>query len=183
MLYASFTSKQACSAWKIMVSFGRWKGLQIGDWSSLMVLIHRMNGDIRLCTDFGALNMWKVSGFNCQPSKRWRAREMDPGFFSVLDYRSGYWQTPVAESLQLSMTFSLPFGRYCYQPFGSVSVPGVFRRVVSQLLGNIQGACCYLADMLIFAKPFPEHNAMLDQVLTQLQQAGIKMPAAKCSFE
>ena len=56
-------------------------------------------------------------------------------------------------------TFNTPFGRYEFKrmPFGIHSTSQVFHRRMSELLENVDGAVCYIDDIL--------HDARLKQVL------------------
>lgn len=139
------------------------------DWSSPMMIIYKKNGGIQLCTSFRTLTKYvKCEQFQLPIFKEVTCWASGFWIFSMLDYQSGYWQIPVVESSQLLLTFSMPFGRYWYQrlPFGLLSASEIFQSALSQLLHGMQGAHCYLDDILVFTKNLPEYNAVLDLVLT-----------------
>ena len=62
------------------------------------------------------------------------------------------------------------------------SAPGIFQRVVEQLLRGVTGVLFYLDDILITGSNEAEHRARLLEVLTILNNAGFKLRLDKCSF-
>ena len=91
-------------------------------------------------------------------------------FFTTLDCQGGFHQIPIAETRQLLLTFSTPFGRYCYQrlPFGFVSTPEVYQKIMHDLVADIDGAICYIDDLIVYGKTRDEHNAALECVMQRL---------------
>ena len=47
---------------------------------------------------------------------------------------------------------------------------------------NWKDCLVYLDDVIIFAKNLEEHNRGLDAALERLEDAGVKLNAAKCQF-
>ena len=60
--------------------------------------------------------------------------------------------------------------------------PGVFQRIMDNLLQGIQGVVVYLDDVLIMGKTEQEHLATLDTVLSRLKMDGLRLKKTKYSF-
>ena len=71
--------------------------------------------------------------------------------------------------------------RYTRLPFGVSSAPGIFQCVIESLLQGIKGVVIYLDDILITGAT--EGNLrMLDEVLSRLNKAGLRVKRSKCEF-
>ena len=67
-------------------------------------------------------------------------------------------------------------------PYGVTSAPRIFQSVMHKLLNGIPGVQCYLDDILLCSKSVNEHNEMLDNVLSRLVRAGVRVNKQKCLF-
>ena len=69
-------------------------------------------------------------------------------------------------------------------PFGLTNAQASFQRAMNSILYGLNWKDClvYLDDVIIFAKNLEEHNRRLDAVLERLEDAGVKLNAAKCQF-
>ena len=67
-------------------------------------------------------------------------------------------------------------------PFGVSSSPGIFQRIMEQLLQNIPMTVVYLDDILIAGRTHEEHDRYLATVLTRLQDARLRLKKEKCAF-
>ena len=67
------------------------------------------------------------------------------------------------------------FFKYNRLPFGVSCTPGIFQRVMDSLLKGIPGVVVYLDDILITRPSEEEHLSSLKQVLTRLQDAGLRL--------
>jgi hypothetical protein len=107
-------------------------------------------------------------------------------FATSLDLNMGYYHmllTPFSSSL---CTVVLPWGKYeyCRLPMGLCVSPDVFQEKMSDLMSGLEFARAYLDDLLIISTEtgFDKHLGKLEQVLTRLQQAGLKINAVKSFF-
>ena len=80
--------------------------------------------------------------------------------------------------------FSTPFGHFQYRtmPFGLTNAPATFQRLMNRIFGPKLGKdlLAYLDDIVIFSQDFESHLASLDEVLSLLEEAGLKCQPAKC---
>ncbi len=72
--------------------------------------------------------------------------------------------------------------QYTRLPFGISSAPGIFQRVLENVLQNIPGVVNYLDDILISRKSEEEHLLALEEVLKRLANSGLRVKMKKCEF-
>ena len=60
--------------------------------------------------------------------------------------------------------------------------PGIFQRVIESLLQGIEGVIAYLDDILITGNSEEAHLKALEEVLSHLEQAGLRVKQSKCTF-
>ena len=72
--------------------------------------------------------------------------------------------------------------RYTRLPFGISSAPGIFQRVIESILQGIDGVVVYLDDILITGASKEAHLKTLDEVLSRLDRAGLRVKKSKCEF-
>eukprot|EP00118_Oscarella_pearsei_P023104 m.272463 g.272463 ORF g.272463 m.272463 type:complete len:1311 (+) comp40563_c0_seq3:40-3972(+) len=155
------------------------------DWCSGMVLHPKPNGSLRICVDLTELNKWVKRERHILPSVEDSLAQLkDARVFSKLDANSGFWQIPLAEESVKLTTFITPYGRYCFNrlPFGITSAPEHFQKRMSRILEGLPGVICMMDDVMIFAATDQEHNDRLHKVLKRLEEAGLTLNEAKCSF-
>ena len=74
------------------------------------------------------------------------------------------------------------FFRYTRLPFGISAAPGIFLRVMDNILQGIPGVMVYLDDILITEPTVSEHLQSLETVLDRLTNAGLHIKKNKCTF-
>ena len=72
--------------------------------------------------------------------------------------------------------------RYTRLLFGIASAPRIFQRVMECVLHGISGVVVYLDDILITGETEEEHLQTLDEVLSRLDKAGLRVKCGKCEF-
>ena len=104
--------------------------------------------------------------------------------FTKLDLAHAYQQVPLDEESQELTTINTPKGLYRYTrlPFGISSAPAIFQRVMETLLQGIPNVSVYIDDILVTGKSHKEHLGNLQEVLSRLEQAGLRLKRSKCAF-
>ena len=72
--------------------------------------------------------------------------------------------------------------RYNRFPFGIAFAPGIFQRVMESLLSDIPRVLVYLDDILITGPTDADHLKSLQEALSCLEKAGLRLQKQKCSF-
>ena len=67
-------------------------------------------------------------------------------------------------------------------PFGVSSAPGIFQRVMENLIQRLTRVVVYSDDILVAGSTEEEHLKRLDDVLVQLEMAGLCAQKSKCHF-
>lgn len=156
-------------------------------WASPVVLVRKKDNTWRFCVDYRKLN--KVTKKDTYPLPRIDdALDTLEGskYFSSLDMKSGYWQIEVDHRDREKTAFVTPDGLFEFQvmPFGLCNAPATFERMIDNVLGKLKwtSCLCYLDDIVVFGKSFPEHNLRLERVLACLGQAGLVLNSQKCNL-
>ena len=66
--------------------------------------------------------------------------------------------------------------------FGIASSPGVFQRIIDQLIQGIPRTVASLDNILISRRTMEEHNRNLNAIFTRLRDAGLHLKGNKCEF-
>ena len=104
--------------------------------------------------------------------------------FSKLDLSNAYQQVSLDEASKKFTTINTRKGLYKYTrlPFGVSSAPAIFQRMMAGLLQGTPNVTVYMDDILIAGKTEQDHLAILEKMLSRLQNAGIWLKRSKCAF-
>ena len=104
--------------------------------------------------------------------------------FSKLDLSQAYAQLQLDEESKPYTVINTHRGLFAYNrlSYGITSAPGIFQRAMEGLLKGLPGVFCYLDDVLISASDENQHSKRLRQVLTIMQDAGLRLRIEKCSI-
>jgi len=152
-----------------------------------VVLAEKSDGTIRICIDFRPLNDVTIKDSYPLPRIEDLITQLHGAkYFSKIDLASGYHQIKLREQDKQKTAFRTEFGLFHYRvlPFGLTNAPGVFQRMMFDVLGDLVGVCCfiYLDDVVIFAKNREEHEKAVDLVLDRIRKAGLKLQWKKCAW-
>ena len=160
--------------------------IQFSDWAAPIVPVVKSDGKIRICGDY------KVTINQSAKIDKYPIPRIDDLFaslsggkrFSKLDLSHAYQQLKLDDESRQYVTINTHKGLFTYNrlPFGVSSAPSIFQRVMENLLQGIPGVCVYIDDILVTGRTDAEHLDHLAQVLQRLQDAGMRLKRAKCSF-
>ncbi|XP_064465284.1 uncharacterized protein K02A2.6-like [Ornithodoros turicata] len=104
--------------------------------------------------------------------------------FSTLDLKQAYQQLRLTTAAAEILTVNTIKGLFRVKrlPFGISAVPGIFQRFIDTLLADIPGTSAYLDDVIVCGKDIDEHNRRLEQVLSKLEGANLRLRRDKCKF-
>ena len=156
------------------------------DWAAPVVPVVKRDGSVRLCGDY-KITVNKIAKFDSYPLPR-----IDDLFaslsggqtFTKLDLAHAYLQVPLDAESKKFTTINTHRGLYQYNrlPFGISSAPAIFQRTIENILQNLPQTCVYLYDIPVTGKTEKEHLQNLENVLTCLENSGLRLKQQKCSF-
>ncbi|CAH8639508.1 unnamed protein product [Dicrocoelium dendriticum] len=151
-------------------------------YSSPVLLTKKADGIYRFCIDFRELNSVTVKdAFPVPQMEEIFSSLHSAKQISLIDFRSGYGQLPIAEEDRHKTAFSVNGQQYEFlrMPFGLCNAPATFRRLLLMVLGNLQGVVVYGDDIIVFSETEQEHVTRLGAVLQRLDEAGLKLSRKK----
>ena len=100
--------------------------------------------------------------------------------FTKVDLSQAYLQVPSDEESKKYVVINTQKGlfRYTRLPYGIALAPGIFQRLMENLLRGIPKVTVYIDDILISGTNEEEHLKTLAQVLSRLEQAGFRVQKA-----
>ena len=157
------------------------------DWAAPIVPIMKADRkSVRICGDF------KQTVNKASPIDKYPIPKIEDLFaklaggqkFTKLGMSQAYQQICLDEESQKFVVINTSKGLFRYNrlPFGISSAPGIFQRVIENLLQGIPNVVVYLDDILITGSSGEQHLTNLSEVLKRLQQAGLRLKKEKCEF-
>ena len=157
-------------------------------WNAPLVCVWKKEkNDIRLCLDFRCLNQITERQAFPMPNIEEMLDILNGAkYFSTIDLGSAYYQVELDDISKVKTAFSTRTGQYCFNrmPFGIAAAPATFQKLMTMVLGKLiwKEAVVYLDDILIFSKNKEEHMLRIENVLTRIKEAGLKVNPEKCLF-
>ena len=156
-------------------------------WASPICLVWKKSGKIRPCVDYRRLNeITKKDAFPLPRIQDCLDAVAGAKFLSTFDLASGFHQIKIKESDIPKSAFCTKYGLYEYltMPMGMTNSPAAFERLMEIVLRGLQWHTCliYLDDVLVFGASFEQHMERVDEVLTRIKDAGLKLKPEKCQL-
>ena len=149
------------------------------------LFVKKKDGKLRMCIDYRGLNKITVKDAMAMPRIEDLLDRMHGAkYFTNLDCASGYHQIPVRAADQHKTAFATKFGHYQFKvmSFGLSGAPATFTKMMTKLLGDLRSVSLYLDDVAIFSDTADAQLKHVYDVLSRLDQAGLKCQAQKCNF-
>ncbi len=170
-----------------LVSEGTLEKVEYADWAAPIVAVLKKDKKaVRICGDF-RMTVNPVSKLMRYPIPKIEdlfATLSKGKLFTKLDLAQAYQQLKLnakANELVVINTHKGLF-RYTRLPFGISSAPGIFQKVMEDLLRGIRGVLVYIDDILISSESETEHLQALEEVFKRLATAGLRAKKSKCKF-
>ena len=154
--------------------------VQFADWAAPIVPVLKSDKEsLRLCGDY-KLTVNQAAKLDQYPIPR--VEDLFSALsggksFSKLDMSQAYQQIELDEESKQFVVVNTHKGLFRYNrlPFGVSSAPAIFQRVMESLLQGLSGVVVYLDDILVTGRTEEEHLSRLEEVLTRLEQAGLRL--------
>ncbi|CAR64332.1 YALI0E14388p2 [Yarrowia lipolytica CLIB122] len=156
-------------------------------YSAPLVIVKKKGGELRICTDYRALNELTTKDRFPLPRIDDILDCLDGAdTFSKFDLLSGYWQVLVKESDVHKTAFSTRSGHYEYlvMPFGLCNAPATFQRLMNDALRPFlnKTVCVYLDDIIVFSRNREDHKRHVREVLDALRAQKFYAKKSKCEL-
>jgi hypothetical protein len=161
--------------------------VDVSDWAAPIVPVVKPDGSIRICGDY-RLTINQAVRIDAHPIpciEDLFASLSGGEEFTKLDIAHAYLQMSLDESSKQFVTINTHKGLFRYRrrlPFGISSAPAIFQRKMESVLKGIPHVCVYIDDILITGSNHAEHLSTLQEVLSRLENHGVHLKKAKCSF-
>ena len=169
-----------------LVAEGTLEPVQTSEWASPIVPVIKPDKSVRICGDFKQ-TINPVSKLDKYPIPKVEDLfvQLTGGCaFTKIDLSQAYLQLPLDTDSKQFVVINTHKGlfRYTRLPFGISAAPGIFQRVMDNILQGIPGVVVYLDDILVTAPTVEEHLKSLETVLGRLLKAGLHIKRNKCTF-
>lgn len=169
-----------------LVREGILTSVEVSEWATPIVPVLKPDKTVRICGDYKlTLNPNILVDKFPLPRIDYLFSKLKGGIkFTKLDLSHAYQQVLLSDNSRILTTISTHRGLFMYNrlPYGISSAPAQFQRIIHQTLGNIDGVCAFLDDILITGKSNEEHMQNLENVLNRLANVGLTVKNEKCSF-
>src|SRR5688572_14111355 len=150
-----------------------------------MFTISKPDGSLRSLADLRELNKWVRRHPFPIPKIQDMLQKLE-GFMwaTSLDLNMGYYHIMLTPNASRLCTVVLPWDKYEYLrlSMGLCNSPDIFQEKMSELMVGLEFARTYLDNLLLITKGnFEEPLNQLEQALTRLSEAGLKINASKSS--
>lgn len=150
--------------------------------SSPVVLVPKSDGSLRFCVDYRELN--KVTTFDAEPVSDphlLMTQLSGDQYFTKIDLTKGFWQIPVVSADRHKTAFQTPFGLFQFKrmPFGLVSAPATFARMMRQLKLEESNAVHFFDDVLVHSPSWKSHLKHVHKTLQKIVDYGLTIRPSK----
>ena len=154
-------------------------------WSNPLHMVCKKDGSWRPCGDFHSLNLvTKADKYPVSNLVDFSGQLEGCTMFSTLDLRNGYLQVPLEPLVVPKMAVITPYGlfEFLQMPFGLKNAGMTFQRFMDHIFNGLGFIFVYIDNILVASRDRQEHLLHLQEVLCRLQEAGLVLNLAKCTF-
>jgi hypothetical protein len=167
-------------------SIGVMKRQASSQWASPTLIIPKKDMTVRTIVGFRELNKRIVRQPYPIPKISTTLQELE-GFTyaTALDLNMGYYTIRLDPMAVKMCTIIFPFGKYSYLrlPMGASGSADIFQAEMMDLMETLEYVQAYIDDLLCITRgSLEDHLDKLEEVLTRLYDAGLKVNAAKSFF-
>ena len=103
---------------------------------------------------------------------------------SKIDLVKAYHQIPLSEESKKKTTVVTPWGAWQFRrlPMGLRNSAQSFQRLMSHVLGDMEGVFCYMDDLLVYTKDEATHIKTVEEIFRRLEANGLAISPKKCIF-
>ena len=167
-------------------SIGVIEKVRYSEWAAPIVPVVKPDNSIRVCGDYKVtVNSVLEVDQHPLPNPEELFVTLSGGEkYTKLDLSRAYQQILLDEDSREFVTINTHKGLYrpTRLPFGVSSASAIFQSKIEQVLQGIPMVVCRVDDILVSGKNDQEHLDHLNEVLTRLESAGLRLKLSKCKF-
>ena len=159
------------------------------EWSTGVVAVPKPGGAVRICGNYKTtLNpaLMPVAPPQINVDSILASINVDgkSKYFTTLDLAQAYNQMVVDKESRPLLALATHKGLYAYTrlAFGVSVAPALWQNAMEQVLMGLDRVQVYYDDILIGGRSEEEHVRILDQVMTRLEEYGLRLNGEKCMF-
>lgn len=160
--------------------------VNLSDWGSPLVVIPKVNGDVRLCVDYKiGVNQRLVSAnYPIRRIDEILNSLRDSHYFCRLDLFKAYLHLQVDSKSSEIQTISTHRGTYQMNrlSFGIKTAPSEFNRIIDQILSGLNKTLAYFDDIIVHGSTKEECQQNLYACLQRLKEYDLHLNKSKCLF-
>lgn len=168
------------------VALGILQKIDFAEWASRIVVVRKTDNTIRMCGDFKpTVNPNIEIDQYPLPTQEDLFTKLAGGVkFSVLDLSHAYEQIELSDESKQYLVLNTHKGLYRYSrlTYGVASAPAIFQNVMESLLGDIPNLGVFLDDIIVTGRTESEHDQNVDEALSRLNKANLRVKLDKCTF-
>ena len=148
-------------------------------------MVKKKDRSWRPCGDFRCLNLVTKADKYPVPNLADFSSQLEGcTVFSTLNLKNGYLQVPLEQTVTPKKAVITPFGLFEFlrMPFGLKNAGMAFQHYMDNIFIGIDFIFIYLYDIFVASRNRWEHLIHLQEVFRRLQQAGLILNLAKCTF-
>ena len=154
------------------------------DWVSPAMFVEKANGELRLVTDYTALNKYIRRPIHPFMSAQDTIRQISPEakYFCTLDAVSGYFQVALDAHASKLTTFLTPWGKKAYArgPQGCCSTQDYWNLYSDAIIADFQAWCAKIVDdILIWAATLEELFERVSKILQKCTELRVTISEKK----
>ncbi|GBM22092.1 Uncharacterized protein K02A2.6, partial [Araneus ventricosus] len=156
------------------------------DWGSLLVVIPKGDGTVRLCVDYkaGVNDLLMNVNYPIKKIDEVLHSLRDSKYFCKLDLFKAYLHLQTDEESSIIQTISTHPGTYKMNrlSFGIKTAPAEFNRVIDQILNGLPKTIAYFDDIVVHGKTKDQCSRNLFACLERLREYDLHLNIKKCTF-
>ena len=157
-------------------------------WCNMVILVWKKDGTLHFCMDFRHLKVHMKKDSYPLPQIQEALESMaGSAHFSLMDFKSGFWQIKMAPGSQQYMAFTvgnLGFYEFTRMLFRLCNALATFQDLMQNTLGELNLTYCviYLNNVIVFGCMEEEHLEHLHMVFKRFQEFNLKLKPSKHFF-
>lgn len=150
-----------------------------------IVVVKKNNGELRLCLDARNINKYTTPQYEAPMNiESIFGKITGSSIFTKIDLKHSFWLIPLHINSRDYTAFTVDGVLYRFKvvPFGLQSSCSALVRALHSILDKYDFIVHYIDDILIYSKKESDHFQHIEIIVSELNNAGLKINLDKCNF-